>query len=541
MLTAAHEVLLGEDVDAQACVAAALPPVALGRLRRTCRGARGATPVGVDWAQLYQPSELAATGKLRALKYLYQHDEEDLDMWDTLVTAADRGRHEVVAWVLGLTRVAPNVLLHVAASASTPEVLRLLSAAGLEHSPTALLTAVQCGNVAFLNAVLDAGVHPDSEFSLHDVRYGAHRHALISACNSGHLPCARALLAAGADVDGQGREGSALAEAAREGHLECMRLLLDNNADVDRQGQNGSALLGAAREGHLECMQLLLEHSADVNAWDRAGCTALMYATSARQIECVRLLLENTADVNARSKWGRTALNFSKGSFSMSYLESDQTACTLLLLEAGADVNAADNDGNTAIMHAALYGNRSLTPLLKAGADVHAANANGFTPMLSACRSGYMENVLLLDGRGADPHAVSADGTTALMLACMRGHEGDVARWLIDKNVDLDAVQRASQNGDAGHTALIISSGDRRRMLVEVGTDLNVTDTQGWTALMHDCDNRNINAVRELIAAGASTWESSEEGKCAMDLAAEGGHWDCVTAVSQAREKFQRA
>jgi len=73
-----------------------------------------------------------------------------------------------------------------------------------------------------------------------------------------------------------------------------------------------------------------------------------MYATSARQIECVRLLLEHKADVNARSKWGRTALNFSNGSFSMSYLERDQTACTLLLLEAGADVNAADNDGNTA-------------------------------------------------------------------------------------------------------------------------------------------------------------------------------------------------
>jgi len=53
MLTAVQVVLLGEDADAQACVAVALPPVALGRLRRTCRGARGAVPVGVDWAQLY--------------------------------------------------------------------------------------------------------------------------------------------------------------------------------------------------------------------------------------------------------------------------------------------------------------------------------------------------------------------------------------------------------------------------------------------------------------------------------------------------------
>jgi len=262
MLTAVHVVLLGEDADAQACVAAALPPVALGRLRRICRGASSAAPVGVDWAQLYQPSELAATGKLRALKYLYKHDEEDLGKWNTLDNAAHRGRHEVVAWVLGLVRVVPNALLNVAASASTPEVFQLLSAAGLEHSPTALLIAVQYGNVAFLNAVLDAGVHPDSEISLRDVWYGAHRHALTSACKSRHLLCVRALLAAGADVDGQGREGSPLAESAREGQFECMRLLL--------------------------------EHKADVHARDWAGCTALMEATSAGQLECVRLLLEHS-------------------------------------------------------------------------------------------------------------------------------------------------------------------------------------------------------------------------------------------------------
>jgi len=221
----------------------------------------------------------------------------------------------------------------------------------------------------------------------------------------------------------------------------------------------------------------------------------------------------------------------------MSCVERDQTACTRLLLEAGADVNAVDYGGYTALMHAALYGKRSLSLLLGAGANVHAANANGFTAMLSACRSGYMENVLLLDGREADPHAVSADGTTALMLARMRGH-GDIVRWLIDKNVDLDAVQQDSQYGDAGQTALILSYGDQRRMLIEAGADLNVTDTQGWTGLMHDCYNGNINATRELIAAGADLCESSDD-KCAINLAVDGQHWPCVNAMAQAYEKLQ--
>jgi ankyrin repeat protein len=482
MLTATHSVLLGADADAQSCVAAALPPMALGRLRCTCHGASGAAPVGVDWARLCQPTQLIAAGELCALQYLHLHDKDKPDPWYTLCTAAYHGQVAVVDWALGLNRMSPDHLLHVAASASDPEVFQLLIAAGLEHSPNALLYAVKRDNLALLTAVLDAGVHPDSK-------------------------------------------------------------------PPDRVPfQHSSALLGAARNGKLECMRLLIEHKADVHARAAWGTTALMETTRAGHTECVRLLLEHKADVHAQAqilRLGRTALNFGKGSYG-----GDQDACTRLLLEAGADVNAADEYGRTALMHAALYGNRSLSPLLEAGADVHAADANGFTPMLSACRSGYIENVLLLHGLGADPHAVSADGTTALMLACMRSN-GDIVRWLIDKKVDLDA-----QHGDEGLTALIFSAGDQQRMLIEAGADLDVTDTHGWTALMHECNNGNTVGARELIAAGADTWVSSEvdadaareliedgadtwessKGKCALDLASEGQHWKCVIAVAQARD-----
>jgi len=187
--------------------------------------------------------------------------------------------------------------------------------------------------MALLTAALDAGVPPDSGLeSLPG--YGDKLYALAIACEFGHLSSARALLMAGADVDQQGRNGSALAETARVGQLECMRLLLECNADV---------------------------HARD---WE-----------------------------------GRTAL-FSKGRLTTSCVERDQTACTRLLLKAGADVNAANYGGYTALMHAALYGKRSLSPLLEAGADVHAANANGFTPMLSACRSGLTQTSCCSMGSG---------------------------------------------------------------------------------------------------------------------------------------------
>jgi len=230
MLTAVHVVLLGEDADAQACVAAALPPVGLGRLRRTCRGARGAAPVGVDWARLGQPRELAAAGELRALRYLYVHDNDNLHPFHMLLIAAHQGRCKVVDWVLDHWQWDQDALLLAAKYASNREVLRRLAAAGLEHSPDMLFFAAWNGNMALLTAALDAGVPPDSGVSLSD---GDKLYALAIACEFGHLSCARALLMAGADVDRQGRRnGSALAYAAREGQLECTRLLIECNADV---------------------------------------------------------------------------------------------------------------------------------------------------------------------------------------------------------------------------------------------------------------------------------------------------------------------
>jgi len=114
MLTAAHVVLLGVDADAQDCVAAALPPVALGRLRRTCRGARGAAPVGVDWARLCQPRELVAAGELRASRYLYVHDNDNLHPFHTLLMAAHQGRCKVVGWVLDHWQWDQDALFRVA-------------------------------------------------------------------------------------------------------------------------------------------------------------------------------------------------------------------------------------------------------------------------------------------------------------------------------------------------------------------------------------------------------------------------------------------
>jgi len=568
MLTAAHVVLLGEDADAQACVAAALPPVALGRLRHTCHGASGAAPVGVDWARLCPLSGLAARGELRALQYLYLHDKDYIHPWDILPTTVSAGRGAVVAWILGKQEHSSyfrGKLVHVIASASDPEVIRLLIAAGAEHLPDALLCAVQHGNLAFLTAVLDTGVHPDSEPSLPNSNYYSPRHALISACESGHLSCARALLAAGGDVDRLGPYGFALWGAARKGHLECMRLLLEHGTDVDRLGRDGSALSGAAFYGQLECMRLLLRYEADVNARIDGGQTSLMQAACTGHAECVQLLIEHTADVHARDRTGGTALNCDKTS-----ADPDLTECTRallaagadvnavddsgrtalmnaaidgdqslsLLLEAGADVNAADGGGCTALLHAARYGVQSLSLLLDAGADVHATDPKGFTPMLLACCNGYMQTVLLLDGHGADPRAVCADGTTALMMACENCH-GDIVRWLIEKNIDLDAVQ----HGNEGRTALAISSGDQRRMLIEAGADLDATDARGWTLLMHGCENGDLDNVHELIAAGANTDVLADAADtylpgnyiCAMDLAKYGRHWDCVIAVAQAR------
>ncbi len=159
-------------------------------------------------------------------------------------------------------------------------------------------------------------------------------------------------------------------------------------------------------------------------------------AISCGDIHEIRSLLRKGENPNARDHQGCTVLHY-MASRSDSYLVG-------WLLEAGADPNARDNDTETVLMWAAAEGRANIVRMLiKAGADVNA--------------------ITNLDG-------------TALRWAVKSG-DNETVRILLDAGANVNAPIVLIQAVYLGYTQIV-------RWLLELGADVNDTDSEGETALM---------------------------------------------------------
>ena len=129
---------------------------------------------------------------------------------------------------------------------------------------------------------------------------------------SGRPTAVEVLLAAGADVNAVGNDGtSALMEASHHGFLKVVRVLVFAGADINARDRNGStALTLACGDGHLDVVQALLAKGADVNAHARPGGrslqgTAMMIALHREHAAVVRVLLAAPGIEVAEAQRGR--------------------------------------------------------------------------------------------------------------------------------------------------------------------------------------------------------------------------------------------
>lgn len=269
---------------------------------------------------------------------------------------------------------------------------------------------------------------------------------ICEAARQGNLAAVQALVAAGADVNQQGRANrTPLHEAAAHGHRETVEWLLANGAKVNAktiavrsEDAKATPLHRAVDHGHADIAALLLARGANPNLKKSNGYTACMTAVEIERADLVKLLLENGADVALEEMTGGTALDGAASSDDLEALE--------LLLEFGSEVNRpSSKTGRTALMEAASHGfPRIVQRLLDAGALVNMPDNTGRTALLycvegsttTITKSEYVRGVglvelprkptdpvacvrLLLEA-GADPTLASQDGRTPL----------EVSKWL---------------------------------------------------------------------------------------------------------------
>jgi ankyrin repeat protein len=196
-----------------------------------------------------------------------------------------------------------------------------------------------------------------------------------------------------------------------------------------------------------------------------------------------------------------------------------------VLIEKGANLEAVDKRGNTALQLASDYGYRKMAKLL----CKHGARG----ALCYAAKNDLRDMVAELISEGNGLEECDKDGNTALQLAS-KYRNGKVAKLLCKhgargalfhaaKNDLRDIVTELNSKGHAleecdkqGNTALQLAAdygkGEMAKVLCKHGT-------QG--ALCYSAKNDLRSMVEELISKGCELEECDEDGKTALDLAAE--------------------
>jgi ankyrin repeat protein len=252
--------------------------------------------------------------------------------------------------------------------------------------------------------------------------------------------------------------------AARDGRLESARALVAAGADIELSDANGiTPLLMAITNNHMDVARFLIERGAAINVSDWYGRTPLWGAVETRNmdvdnaepfengvdrgpvLDVIRILLDRGADPNTRTKETppiRRQMLRITGSLSwvdftgqtpfLTASLSGDVSVMRLLLEYGADPYIPTFGGTTALMAAAGVnwvvdqtadeGPKALLEAVKLcadelGMDVNAVNSMGLTAMHGAANRGSDDIIRFLAARGAKLDAKDSEGRTPLTWA----------------------------------------------------------------------------------------------------------------------------
>ena len=227
----------------------------------------------------------------------------------------------------------------------------------------------------------------------------------------------------------------------------------------------------------------------------------------------------------ARKELGQMNIKYDATSFFEAIANNDLVAFKLFL-EAGMDPNTTTPIATSpsALMIAANHNRLEMAKMLiDKGANVNSKDKNGSTALMLATSydsGSNAELIKLLLSKGADANVANKEGSTALMVAITSktSDNADVVKLLLEKGADVNA------KAINGVTALMVASKEKNltalKLLLAKKPDLEASDTTyKLTALMFAVNEQNLDAVQELIANGANINAKAAEGLTPLAVA----------------------
>ncbi len=397
--------------------------------------------------------------------------------------------------------------LHKAAGTGNLALVRLL----VEHGAD---TNIEGGLQRYDQTPLDSAVsreHPEVCAYLLDHGARIVPRTVLIAVLSGNEAIVRRLIAKGADFSITGRNGNTpLHLAAARGHKQVVRALLEKAPGIAAKNDNGDIPLHSAARcrysGGPETCTLLIDKGSDINAMNNEEKTPLACA------------LEEGNDAIIKILMGRGGLLNSDGSASSPLHLAARVGDISLMkreLARGAGINDPDSDRmsplHMAVKHKQL---EAAKYLLKNGAsplqrfkvppsdlDFFGSERETQSPAESAVESGYVDMVRLFLDSGVSPDEKDRYGDSLLHRA-VSGKQEDVARLLIKKGADVNAVNKknetplfvAARYDDEKETRFNLG-----KLLLESGADPNIRSSEGDKSPLIDAVDHNMTALVELL------------------------------------------
>ncbi len=265
-----------------------------------------------------------------------------------------------------------------------------------------------------------------------------------------------------------------------------------------------------------------------------AAATELADAAMNRDLQTLRFLLEEKASatglagerrrdfldyVNAPQVDGSTALHWA--------VNHDDIDMADLLIGAGAEVSASNRTGVTPLRLASINGSAVMIErLLDAGADPNATLSDySDTALMMAARTGLTDAIRLLLERGADIDTAESWGGTSALMWAISEHHPEAATVLIAAGADLNARSK------------VVAVANRRGAEGSVPYDYDPEAEPigyangGFTPLLFAAREGQIEATRQLLAAGADIDAVAADGKTALGLAIYNGHFELASTL----------
>jgi len=395
--------------------------------------------------------------------------------------------------------------------------------------------------------------------------------ALHWAVRANDTETVQLLLRAGANAKAANRYGvTPLSLAAVNGNAGLMEALIKAGADPNTATPEGeTVLMTAARTGNADAVKVLTRHGANVNAREKwQEQTALMWAASENNAAAINALVEAGADMNVHSKvWdfpeyryetnGMAVFQLPRGGWTALMFAARQNAKdgAAMLADLKADLNAVDGDGTTALQFAIINIHYDLAALLlRKGADPNIQDSTGMTALYAAVDmrspAGMMTRpnpkfpnqeeldatgmVKVLLERGVNPNMALkkpiigrhnnlvgdtslGEGATPLARAA-KTNDLRIMQLLLDGGADPTITLK-----DRTTTAMIASSLDSIKLLVEHGVDVNAFNTNGQT-ILHNAAGRGANPIIQYVAGkGAKLDKKDKQGRTPLDIALGAG------------------